>query len=159
MSGKSINFDDKKINKSSFYKNKKLFSLNDIDVNKTLVSKKESSGTKNSLKYFIGYNDGDVIRPLCILLPQMTGYVKYFDSNKTMSFKVSDNKLLKKYKKTWEKVGNILNIEFDNELVYRDVDKYIKTKIKMYGDRVNTNFQGKKVPKENASYKCISLIM
>ena len=68
MSGKSINFDDKKINKSSFYKNKNLFSLNDIDVNKILVSKKESYGTKNSLKYFIRYNDGDVIRPLCILL-------------------------------------------------------------------------------------------
>ena len=71
MSGKSINFYDKKINKSSFYKNKNLFSLNDIDVNKILVSKKESYGAKNSLKYFIGYNDGDVIRPLCILLPQM----------------------------------------------------------------------------------------
>ena len=55
MSKKSINFDDKSINKSSFYKNKKLFSLNDIDVNKILVSKKESYGTKNSLKYFIGY--------------------------------------------------------------------------------------------------------
>ena len=49
MSGKSINFDDKKINKSSVYKNKKLFSLNDIDVNKILVSKKESYVTKNSL--------------------------------------------------------------------------------------------------------------
>ena len=48
MSGKSINFDDKKINKSSFYKNKKLFSLNYTDVNKILVSKKESYGTKNS---------------------------------------------------------------------------------------------------------------
>ena len=83
MSGKSINFDDKKINKSSFYKNKKLLSLNDIDVNKILVSKKESYGTKNSLKYFSGYNDGDVIRPLCILLPQMIDYVKHFDSNKT----------------------------------------------------------------------------
>ena len=93
MSGKSINFDDKKINKSSFYKNKKLFSLNDIDVNKILVSKKESYGAKYSLKYFIGYNDGDVIRSLCILLPQMIGYVKHLDSNKTMSFKVSDNKL------------------------------------------------------------------
>ena len=104
MSGKSINFDDKKINKSSFYKNKKLFSLNDIDFNKILVSKKESYGTKNSLKYFIGYNDDDVIRPLYILLPQMIGYVKQFDSNKTMSFKVSDNKLLKKYKKIWKKV-------------------------------------------------------
>ena len=63
MSGKSINFDDKNTNKSTFYKNKKLFSLNDIDVNKILVSKKESYSTKNSHKYFIGYNDGDVIRP------------------------------------------------------------------------------------------------
>ena len=159
MSGKSINFDDKKINKSSFYKNKKSFSLNDMDVNKILVSKKESYGTKTSLKYFIGYNDGDVIRPLCILFPQMIGYVKHFDSNKTMSFKVSDNKLLKKYKKIWEKVGNLLNIEFDSEPVYGDIDKYIKTKIKTYGDKVNTNFHGQKVPKENATYKCISLIM
>ena len=159
MSEKSLNFDDKKFNKSSFYKNKKRFSLNDIDVNKILVSKKESYGTKNSLKYFIGYNDRDVIRPLCILLPQMIGYVKHFDRNKTISFKVSDNKLLQKYKKIWEKVGNLLNIEFDSEPVYGDVDKYIKTKIKLYGDRVNTNFQSQKVPKENASYKCISLIM
>ena len=159
MSGKDINFDDKKINKSNFYKDKKLFSLNDIDVNKILVSRKESYDTKNSLKYFIGYNDDDVIRPLCIILPQMIGYVTHFDSNKTMSFKVSDNKLLKKYKKIWEKIGNLLDTEFDSELVYGDVDKYIKTKIKMYGDRVNTNFQGKKVPKENASYKCLSLIM
>ena len=81
------------------------------------------------------------------------------DSNKTISFKVIDNKLLKKYNKIWENVGNLLNIEFDTEPVYGDVDKYIKTKIKMYGDRVNTNFQGKKVPKENASFKCLSLIM
>ena len=81
----------------------------------------------------------------------MIGYVKHFDSNKTMSFKVSDNKLLRKYNKIWEKVGNLLNIEFDSETVYDDVDKYIKTKIKMHEDRVNTNFQGKKVPKENAS--------
>ena len=159
MSGKSIKFDDKKIDKSNFYKNKKLFSLNDIDVNKILVSRKESYGTKNLLKYFIGYNGGAVIRPLCILLPQMIGYVKHFDSNKAMSFKVGDNKLLKKYNKIWERVGNLLNIELDSEPVYGDVDKYIKTKIKMYEDRVNTNFQGKKVSKENASYKCISLIV
>ena len=155
MSGKSINFYDKKINKSNFYKNKKLFDLNDIDVNKILVSKKESYGTKNSLEYFIGYNDGDVIRPLCIKLPQMIGYVKHFDSNKTMSFKVSDNKLLKKYNKIWEKISNLLDMKFDSEPVYGDADKYIKTKI----NRANTNFQGKKVSKENASYKCLSLIM
>ena len=95
MSGKSINFDDKKINKSNFYKNKKLINIHDLDVNKILVSKKESYGTKNSLKYFFGYNDDNVIRPLCIKLC----YVKNFDSNKTMSFKASDNKLLKKYNK------------------------------------------------------------
>ena len=52
-----------------------------------------------------------------------------------------------------------MNIEFDSDPVYGDNDKNIKTKIKMYEDRVNTNFQGKKVPKENASYKCLSLIM
>ena len=85
----------------------------------------------------------------------MIGYVKHFDSNKTMSFKVSDNKLLKKYNKIWERVGNLLNIEFDSEPVYGDVDKYNKTKIKLYGYRVNTNFEGKKCLK-NASYKRIS---
>ena len=159
MSGKSINFDDKKIKKSNYYKNKKLFSLKDIDVNKILVSKKESYGTKNSLKYFIGYSDDNVIRPLCVILPQMIGYVKHFDSNKTMSFKVSDNKLLKKYNKIWEKISNLLNIEFDGQLVYGDGDNYVKTKIKIYGDRVNTNFQGEKVSKENASYKSLLVML
>ena len=84
MSGQSINFDNKKINKNNFYKNKKLFNLHDIDVNKILFSKKESHGTKNSLKYFIGYNDDDIIRQLRINLSQIIGYVKHFDSNKTM---------------------------------------------------------------------------
>ena len=70
MSKKSINFDDKKINKSNFYKNKKLFKIDDIDVNKILVSKKEPYGTKKSIKSLIGYDD-NVIRPLCIKLPQM----------------------------------------------------------------------------------------
>ena len=64
MNGKNINFEDKNIKKS------------DIDVNKILVSKKEPFRTKNALKYFIGYNDNNFIRPLCLRLPQMTGYVK-----------------------------------------------------------------------------------
>ena len=73
MSGKNVNFGDKKIRKSDFYKNRKVVKIGDIDVNKILVSKEEPPGTKNSFKYFIGYNDNDVIRPLCIKLPQMTG--------------------------------------------------------------------------------------
>ena len=89
----------------------------------------------------------------------MIRYVKHFDSNKTVFFKVSDNKLLKKYNKIWENINYLTNIELDSEPVYGDGDKYLKTKIKMYEDRVNTNLQGKKVPKENASYKCLSLII
>ena len=53
MSGDNINFDDKKIKKSEFYKNKKVNSIYDIDVNKILVPKKEPYGTKNSFKYFM----------------------------------------------------------------------------------------------------------
>ena len=76
-----------------------------------------------------------------------------------MSFKLSDNKLLKKYNKIWERVSNLLSIKFDSEPVYGDNNKNIKTKIKLYGDKINTNFQDKKIPKENASYKCLSLIV
>ena len=78
MSRKNANFEDKKILKSDFYKNKKVTKIDDIDANKILVSKKEPYGTKNSLKCFIGYNDHDVIRPLCIRFPQMTGCVRKF---------------------------------------------------------------------------------
>ena len=159
MSGKSISFDDRRIKKSHFYKNKKLFKIDDIDVNKILVSKKEAYGTKKSIKCFIGYDDNDVIRPLCIKLPQMIGYVKCFDSNKTMSFKINDKKLLKKYTKIWGRGSSLIGKGFTSDPVYGDSNKYIKTKIKSCGDKVNTNFQGKKVPKEKASYKFLSLIM
>ena len=64
MSGRNINFDEKKIKKSAFYQNKRIYSIDEIDVNNILVSKKEPYGKKNSVKYFIGYSDNDVIRPL-----------------------------------------------------------------------------------------------
>ena len=83
-----------------------MFNIDDIDVNKILVSKKEPYGKNNSLIYFIGYNDNDVIRPLCLRLPQMTGYAKKFNQNATMSFRVNDKQLLKNYKKIWEKLKN-----------------------------------------------------
>ena len=72
MSGNSINFDNKKIKKGDFYKkNKIIFNIDDIDVNKILVSKKEQYGKYNSFKYFTGYNNNDVITPLCLNLSQM----------------------------------------------------------------------------------------
>ena len=78
----------------------------------------------------------------------MIGYVKHFDNNKTMLFKVNDDKMLKKYTKLWEKVSILMNIEFDSETVYGNNDKYIKAKIKSNGNNVNTHFQSKKYQKK-----------
>ena len=125
MNRKNINFDDKKIRKSEFYKNKKVFQIDEIDVNKILVSKKESYGTKNALKYFIGYNDDDVIRPLCVRLSQMTGYARKFDKNVTMSFRANNKQVLKNYNKIWEKVEKVMKENFESKPVYGD--GYINT--------------------------------
>ena len=103
MSGKNINFDNKGNLKSDFYKKKTVNKIDNADVNKVLVSHEEPYGTKNSFKYFIRYNDNDFIMPLCIKLPQTTGYVKKFEGNTTMSFKISDKQLLKKYNEIWKK--------------------------------------------------------
>ena len=159
MSGKNINFDDKKIKRSSFYKNKKINNIEDIDANNILVSKKEPYGTENSRKYFIGYNDNDNIRPLCIRLPQMTGYTRKFNENATMSFIVKDKKLLKKYSKIWEAIEGLMKITFESKPVYGEDVKYIKTKVKTYADNVITNFHNKKMPKEKAPCKCLSIII
>ena len=91
-----------------------------------MVSNEESYGSKNLFKYFIEYNDNDDIRALCMALSQMIGYVKCFESNKTMSFKISDDKLLKRYTQIWKKINNFLTIKFDSEPVYGDNNKYIK---------------------------------
>ena len=130
MNPKNIYFGDKKIKKSDFYKNKKAFQIDDIDVNKILVSKIEPYGTKNALKYFVRYNN-DVIRPLCLRLPQMTGYFKKFYENVTMSFRVNNKLFLENYNKIWEKVEKLLRIDFESKPVYGDDNKYIKTKIKI----------------------------
>ena len=121
--------------------------IDDTDVNKTLVSKEQPYGAKNSFKYFIGYND-NVIRPLCIMLPQMTSYTRKFDDNTTMSFTISNIQLLKKYNQIWKKVKGLLKIKFDSEPVYSDNDKDIKTKLKTYGASVIANYQDKKYQKK-----------
>ena len=77
----------------------------------------------------------------------------------TMFFRFDDSKLFKKCCKIWRTIKGLLGIEFDSELVYGDTDFYIKTKVKMYDNRVNTNFQGKETPKGDSSYNCLSLIM
>ena len=144
MSGKNINFNDKKIKKSSFYKDKKINNIEDIDINNILVSKKEVYGNKNPFKYFIGYNDNDIIRSLCIRLLQMTGYAKKFNDNATMSFIVKDKQLLKNYTKIWDKIEKLMKINFESNPVYGGDVKYKQTKIKIYAGSVITNFHNKK---------------
>ena len=108
MNTNSINFNNKNIKKVTFIiKTKKIFNIDDIDANKILVSKKETYGKYNSFKYFIGYNDNDVIRPLYLFISQTTGYINKFDKNKmTMSLMIKDIQLLKKYNKIWKKMKN-----------------------------------------------------
>ena len=89
----------------------------------------------------------------------MTGYVKKFEGNKIMPFKISDKQLLKKCNQIWKRVEKLLKTEFDSEPVYGDNDKYIKTKIKIYAVSMITNFQSKKIPKEKVPCKCLSIII
>ena len=150
MSIKNINFEGKKIQKSDIYKNKNINNIDNIDANRISVSKKESYGIKNSFKYFMGYNDNDIIRPLCIKLPQMTGYTRKFDKNVTMSFRVNNKQLLKR----------LLNADFESKPAYGDDDdddKYIKAKVEIYTNSITTNFHDKKIPKEKEPYKFLSI--
>ena len=162
MNGKNIKIDNNKIKKSDFYnKNKKIFNIDDIDVNKILQSKKEQSGKNNSFIQFIGYNDNDLIRPLCLKFLKMTGDINKFDENKIIiSLIVKDKQFLKNYKKISKKIERFMSMNFNSKTNYGDDDdKYIKTKIKTCADIIITNFHNKKIPKENVPCECLSIIM
>ena len=150
MNKKNINFDNKNIKKSNFYnKNKQIFNIDDIDVNNILVSKKEQYGKYNSSKYFIGYNDNGVIRPLYLFISQTTGYINKFDKNKiTMSVMIKDIQLSKSYDKYGKNMEKLMKIDFNTKTTYGDDDKYIKTRIKAYKDSIITNFFNKKGSKK-----------
>ena len=112
-----------------------MFNIDDTDVNKILVSNKEPYGKNNSLIYFVGYNDNDVIGPLCIMFKtsKTTSYINEFDENKDTiitSLRVNDEQLFKKYNKIWKNVEKLMKIDFESKPTYGDEGKYIKTKIK-----------------------------
>ena len=96
----------KKSKKATFtIKTKKMFNIDDIHVNKILVSKKEQYGKYSSFKYFVGYNDNDVIRPLYLFISQTTGYINKFEKNKiAMSLMVEENNFQKTTKKYGKKL-------------------------------------------------------
>ena len=156
MSEKTLKFNNIRLNKKEFHKSKQPIDLNLINIDQIVVFDKFKH-SDDGFKYFIGYKEGEIVKPLCIILPQMTGYIKYFENGgKNMSFMVKDGNVLGKYNKILDKIKEKLNIKFHRMLVY---DKtYIKVKVREFDGKIKTNFLGNEVPKENMHYTCIACI-
>ena len=87
----------------------------------------------------------------------MSGYIIYLDNDrKNMLFKIEDESVYLKYTENWNKIKDILNVEFYSQPIYDD--KYIKTKIKAFVNTINTLFSGDEIPKERIHYVCIAEI-
>ena len=109
------------------------------------------------LNYFIGYQEGETVKPLCIFLPQMSGYIKYFENGeKNMSFLIKDDGVREKYKEIWEVIKNKVGIKLHSEPIYEQ--KYLKAKVREYDGAIKTNFLGNGVPNENMHYTCIACL-
>ena len=156
MSSQKIKFGDKEVNKKEFYSSKEAIFLDSLDLSKIIVSSKwKISDTK--YKYFCGYINNGVIQPLYVILPQMRGYIKYFDDGgKNMSFVTDDKEVYKMYNEIWEVVRKLLKLKFTVSPV-RD-DKYIITKLKVFKNVNITTFTNNVIPGENTHYTCISAI-
>ena len=152
----SMVFNDIEVNKKDFYASKQAIPLNLVDVNNVVFSKRSKNNNDTS-KYFIGYNYEDKIRPLYVILPQMSGYIKYFENrSKNMSFKIKDEDVYLKYNEIWNKIKSILNVKLHSQPIHDE--KYIKTKVKTFNSMINTLFSGDEVPKEKIHYVCIPAV-
>ena len=109
-------------------------------------------------KYFCGYLNNNVIKPSCVILPQMNGYIKYFDDGgKNMSFVTDDEKVYEKYNEIWNVVKGFSKLKFTT-IPIRD-DKYILVKLKIFRKKNLTTFNNNNiVPTEKNHYICIPVI-
>ena len=97
MSEKTLKFNNIILNKKKFHRSKEPIDLLSVDLDQIVVSYKFKHNNQ-SFKYFIGYREGEIVKPLCIILPQMDGYIKYFEhGNKNMSFFSKDDKIWDNY--------------------------------------------------------------
>ena len=157
MSSRKIKFGDKEIYKTKFYSSKQVISLDSVDLNKIVVSKKWKINDA-TYKYLCGYLNNDTIQPLCVILPQMNnGYIKYFDDGeKNMSFVTGDEEIYERYNETWEVIRKLLKVDFAVDPVRED--KYVVAKLKIF-DRINrTTFTNNIIPIERNHYICIPAI-
>ena len=156
MSEKTLKFDNIVVNKKEFHKSKQPINLVLLNVDQIVISDKIKHNY-DGFKYFIGYKEDDIVKPLCIILPQMSGYIKYFENGgKDMSFVIKDDDVLAKYNEISNKIKRTLNIKLHSMPVYSE--KNIKTKVKEFNGVIKTNFLDDEIPKENEHYACIACI-
>ena len=145
MSLKKIKFGNKEVNKKEFYSSKEAILLDSVDLSKIVVSKKWKIDAK-TYKYFWGYLNNDIIKP-CVILPQMNGYIKYFDDGgKNMSFVTDNEKVYEKYNEIWEIIRNLLKIDFTVNPIRGNI--YLVAKLKIFNKIDKTTFTNNAIPME-----------
>ena len=145
MSEKTLKFNNVRVNKK-FHKSKKPIDLNLVTVNQIVVSEKFRYSDEG-FKYFICYQEDETVKLLCVILPKMSGYIKYFENDgKSMSFMVKDNSVLNKYNEIWDRVKEKLNTKFHSMPVYNET--YIKAKEREFDGVIKTNFLDHEIPKK-----------
>ena len=156
MSSQKIKFGDKEVDKKKLYSSKEAILLDSVDLSKIVVSSRWKLN-ETTYKYFCGYLNNDVIKPLCVILPQMSRYIKYFDNGgKNMSFVTDDKEVYGKYDEIWDVVKSLLKLKFAASPI-RD-DKYILAKSKIFKKKNLTTFNNNIVPIEKNHYICIPAI-
>ena len=156
MSKKTLKFDNIRVNKKEFHKSKQSINLDLVNVDQMVVSDKFKH-SDDGFKYFIGYKEGEIVKPLCIILPQMSGYIKYLENGgKDMSFMVKNDIVLDECNEIWDKIKERLYIKFHSSPVYDEI--YIKAKVREFYGVIKTNVLGDEVPKENKQYTYIACI-
>ena len=138
------------------YSSKQAISLNSVDLDKIVVSNKWKIN-ETTYKYLCGYLNNDVIQPLCVILPQMHGYIKYFlNDGKNMTFVTDNEKVYDKYNDIWEVIRKLLKVKFTVNPVQDD--KYLVAKLKIFNKMNRTTFNNNNVPIEINHYICIPAI-
>ena len=156
MSLQKIKFGDEEIDKKEFYSSKQAILLDSVDLKKTVVSSK-CKINDTTYKCLCWYLNNDVIQPLCVILPQMNGYIKYFnDGGKNVSFVTDDEEVYEKYNEIWEVVRKLVKLKFTVNPI-RD-DQYIIAKLKIFNGTNRATFTDNIIPIERNNYTCIAAI-
>ena len=152
----TLKFDSIRVNKIELHKSKQPINLDLVNLDLIVVSDKFRRND-DGFKYFISYKEGEIVKLLCIILPQISGYIKYFENGgKNMSFLVKNEDVLDKYNEIWDKIKEMLNVKFHSTPVYDE--QYVKAKVREFNGVIKINFLGDEIPKESTHYTCFACI-